>query len=136
MTPVERATVTEGAGLDGDRYAAGRGTYSRRPGTGRHVTLVEREAIEAAAGDYEVAVTTATSRRNLVTEGVALNHLVGREFRVGTVLLRGTRLCEPCAHLEALTGPGVRRALVHRGGLRADIVSGGAIAVGDAIAPT
>jgi MOSC domain-containing protein YiiM len=67
---------------------------------------------------------------------VALNHLVGREFTVGAVLLRGTRLCEPCAHLEALSAPGVQRALAHRGGLRAEVVAGGTVRVGDAIGPT
>jgi MOSC domain-containing protein YiiM len=136
MTSVEQAVAVPGAGLDGDRYAAGRGHYSGRPGSGRQVTLIEREAVEAAAADYGVAITPAASRRNLLTEGVALNHLVGREFTVGAVLLRGTRLCEPCAHLEALSAPGVQRALAHRGGLRAEVVAGGTVRVGDAIGPT
>jgi len=60
--------------------------------------------------------------------------LVGRDFQVGEVRLRGVRLCEPCSHLEGLTREGVLTGLVHRGGLRADIISGGTIRVGDAIA--
>jgi len=73
------------------------------------------------------------ARRNVVTRGVPLNHLVGREFQIGAVRLRGTRLCEPCAYLEGLTLPGVLAGLIHRGGLRAEIVTGGTIRVEDAI---
>jgi len=135
MTAVDTATVLQGAGLEGDRYASGAGHYSARPGSGRHVTLVEHEAVAAAAHDYGVAIAPGTTRRNLVTDGVALNHLVDREFIVGRVVLRGTRLCEPCAYLEDLTAPGVRQALVHRGGLRAEVVRGGTIRVGDPIGP-
>ena len=99
----------------------------------REITLIEAEAIEAVPREYGVELSPAEARRNIVTRGVALNHLVGREFRVGNVVLRGIRLCEPCEHLERLTRPGVLEALVHRGGLRAQIVSGGTIQVGDSI---
>ena len=75
------------------------------------------------------------ARRNLVTRGVPLNHLVGREFRIGDVLLRGLRLCEPCEHLEALTVQGIKNALCHRGGLRAQIIQGGIMRTGDSIGP-
>ena len=77
--------------------------------------------------------TQARSRRNIITQGIALNHLVEQEFRIGDVVLRGTRLCEPCAHLEKLTVKGALRGLIHRGGLRAEIVKGGIIRVGDPI---
>ena len=84
--------------------------------------------------DGGVPVTEAETRRNLVTEGVALNHLVGREFRVGAVRLRGVKLAEPCVYLEQLTGhEGVRAAFVHRGGLRAEILDGGDLRVGDTV---
>jgi MOSC domain-containing protein YiiM len=73
------------------------------------------------------------TRRNIVTRGVPLKHLVGQQFRVGDVTLRGLRLCEPCAHLERLSHPGVREALIHRGGLRAQILTDGTIRVGDSI---
>jgi MOSC domain-containing protein YiiM len=97
------------------------------------VTLIEIEAIEALGRDYDTDLAPGLSRRNIVTRGVALNHLVEREFKVGPVTLRGTRLCEPCSHLEKLTRQGVMRGLVHRGGLRAEIVIGGMIRIGDGI---
>jgi MOSC domain-containing protein YiiM len=126
-----RAVV--GVGIDGDRYAAKEGTFSQTRGTGREVTLVEREAVAGARKEYGIELDESETRRNLVTEGVPLNHLVGRTFRVGEVVLRGVRLNEPCAHLEKLTRSGVRKALVHRGGLRADIVRGGTLRVGDPV---
>jgi MOSC domain-containing protein YiiM len=138
--PMEaRATVAvmAGAGLDGDRYALGRGKYSDTDRGPRDVTLIEREAVDAVrTEDDGVAVDEQETRRNLVTEGVALNHLVGRTFRVGSVRMRGVKLAEPCAYLEQLTGlAGVRAAFVHRGGLRAEILDHGELHVGDLIAP-
>jgi MOSC domain-containing protein YiiM len=73
------------------------------------------------------------ARRNIVTHGIALNHLVEKQFNIGAVILRGTRLCEPCVHLEKLSQAGAMRGLIHRGGLRAEIVTGGTIRVGDEI---
>jgi len=123
-----------GAGLDGDRYSAGDGKYTRADDNGtRAITLIEREAVAAAGREYEIELGEHEARRNLVTEGVPLNHLVGRTFRVGGVVLRGFKLAEPCTHLEGLTRSGVRRALVHRAGLRAEILEGGTISVGDAV---
>jgi hypothetical protein len=122
-----------GRGLEGDRYFLGRGYYSPRPSDGgREVTLIETEALEAGDG---VKLTAAESRRNIATRGVPLNHLVGREFMVGEVRMRGTRLCEPCAYLEGLTRPGVLASLVHRGGLRAKILGEGIVRVGDVVEP-
>lgn len=132
MVEVSTVRAVTGKGLEGDRYADGLGTYSAQPGTGREVTLIEVETIESLAREYDVEMGPAETRRNLVTLGLPLNHLVGREFRVGDVTLRGTRLCEPCNHLETLTRPGVRRGLIHRGGLRAEIINGGVIRAGDA----
>src|SRR4029077_11028520 len=103
----------------------------------RDVTLIEREAVDAVrTEDGTIDVREDQTRRNLVTGDVALNHLVGREFRVGTVRMRGVRLAEPCVYLEQLTGlNGVRAAFVHRGGLRAEILDDGELRVGDAIEP-
>lgn len=133
--PVERARAVAGQGLEGDRYfrSAGLGTFSKPDKTGQDLTLIEAEAIErlTAAG---IELAPAEARRNVVTRGIALNDLVGKRFRVGRVECLGQRLCVPCAHLESLTRPGVLRALVDGGGLRADIVTGGEIAVGDAVA--
>jgi MOSC domain-containing protein YiiM len=133
MTPAAEAHAVLGRGLEGDRYFRATGTYSSKPGPSREVTLIEMEAIEAARRDYGILLEPNETRRNIVTQGVALNHLVGREFTVGDVHLRGIRLCEPCGHLEGLTRQGVRKALVHRGGLRAQILSSGTIRVGDSI---
>jgi len=135
MQSLDRVQAIAGRGLEGDRYFSKRGTYSKVPGAGRDVTLIEVEAIEALARDYAVDLPAAFARRNIVTRSMALNHLVGREMKIGDAIVRGTRLCDPCTHLEKLTRPGVLRALVHRGGLRADILTGGMIRVGDTITP-
>ncbi|HEY2779052.1 MAG TPA: MOSC domain-containing protein [Gaiellaceae bacterium] len=127
--PLARVTEAEaiaGRGLVGDRYADGAGTFSA-PGRGYELTLVEGDVLDELELDWEDA------RRNIVTRGISLNTLVGERFRVGPVECVGRRLAEPCAHLERLARPGLLRPLVHRGGLRADILSGGTISVGDEI---
>ena len=136
-SPVEgrsEVRAVEGRGLEGDRYLTGTGTWSATPGTGRQMTLIEREAVEELRSRDGIDLRPEELRRNIVTEGVALEELVGREARVGEVIIRGMRLCEPCAHIESLTHPGVVKGLIHRAGLRADIVAGGTIRVGDPIA--
>jgi MOSC domain-containing protein YiiM len=135
-TPVAVPSVNAiaGRGLEGDRYFSHEGTWSETPGSGREVTLIASEEIEALARDDGISLEPGQSRRNLTTRGVNLNDLVDREFRVGAVTLRGTRLCEPCDYLQKTTAkPGILRALVHRAGLRCDIVSGGTISVGDEV---
>ncbi|HUY15780.1 MAG TPA: MOSC domain-containing protein [Terriglobia bacterium] len=133
MVVVEEIRAVPGRGLEGDRYFTATGTFSKGQGTGRQVTLIEAEALEALNRDYQVELDPKDSRRNIVTRNVALNHLVGREFRVGAATLRGMRLCEPCSHLERLVGKKTSPGLVHRGGLRADILTEGAIRIGDPI---
>lgn len=127
LVRVDSAVALAGRGLEGDRYADGRGTFSG-PGHGYQLTLVESEALDDVGLSWEDA------RRNVVTHGVDLNALVGRRFLVGRVECVGRRLAEPCAHLERLTRPGLLRPLVHRAGLRADILAGGTIAQGDEVA--
>ncbi len=134
MKTVDEVRAVRGKGLEGDRYFKQVGTYSDRPGPHREVTLIEFEALEALKRDYGIELDQGLSRRNIVTRGVPLNHLVGREFQIGEVTLRGIRLCEPCSHLEGLSREGVLRALVHRGGLRAQILNDGTIRVGDTVA--
>lgn len=129
---VERVRALPGRGLDGDRYAAGIGTFSDRKGR-RDVSLIESEAIEAFERETRISLSAAESRRNVLTRGVRLNDLVGHEFRVGEVRMHGLRLCEPCTHLVRLTHPQTLRGLVHRGGLYAAILSEGELAVGDPI---
>lgn len=137
MEPRVEVQALAGRGLDGDRYAIEAGKFSGTKVGKRAVTLIEREAIEAATAAYDVALTEQESRRNIVTIGVALNHLVGKEFTVGGVPMRGYDLSEPCVYLEGLLDrPGVRAALVHRGGLRAEILADGPIRVGDSVRPS
>jgi hypothetical protein len=127
LTRVESVEAIAGRGLEGDRYASGRGTFST-PGRGYQLTLVESEMLDPVHLSWEQA------RRNIVTRDVSLNALVGRRFVIGSVECVGRRLAEPCSHLEKLARPGLLRPLVHRAGLRADIIVGGTIAVGDKIA--
>ncbi len=137
MEARDEVDAIAGAGLAGDRYAEAAGTYSgRRLGDAqRAVTLIEREAIVEARSEAGVILDEDETRRNLVTVGVPLNHLIDREFLVGAVRLRGVDLSEPCAYLERETREGVRAALIHRGGLRAEIVAGGPICLGDLVRP-
>ena len=130
-----QAVAVPGAGLEGDRYALRQGTFSK-PAPEFELTLIEAEAIEALHRDYKIALEPGESRRNIVTRGVGLNHLVGKEFRLGTVVVRGIRLCEPCEYLQKVTGKELIKGLLHRGGLRAQILTEGIIHVGDAITPT
>ena len=124
---VDDAVAVAGGGLEGDRYVAGAGTFaSGRPGSA--LTLVDAAVLDALGRDVD-------HRRNVVVRGTDLNALVGREFMLGEVRCRGRRLCEPCAHLDRLNGGGVLRPLVHRGGLRADILGDGTIRVGDRLTP-
>ena len=127
-----RVRALAGRGLEGDRYAHGVGTFSERPGA-RDVTLIETEALAEFAREYNHVLEPAESRRNLLTQGVRLNELVGREFTVGAVALRGLRLCEPCTHLARLTSAPVLPGLVRRGGLYAEVLNDGDLAVGDLI---
>lgn len=130
---VDEVKAVAGLGLEGDRYFKGSGSYSDKPGPGRNVTLIEEEAIEAVRRDYSIDLEPGMTRRNITVRGMALNHLVGTEFTVGDARLIGVRLCEPCQHMEELSRPGARKALLHRGGLRCDILEGGTIRVGDPI---
>jgi MOSC domain-containing protein YiiM len=132
MQAVNQVAAIPGAGLQGDRYFLKQGTFYK-PEPDFELTLIEVEAIEAIKREYNVDLGAGEARRNVVTRGVPLNHLVGREFTVGGVKVRGIRLCEPCSHLEALTGHPVIKGLRHRGGLRAQILTQGVIRVGDSI---
>jgi MOSC domain-containing protein YiiM len=134
VEPQDAVRAVPGRGLEGDRYYLASGTYSGKDGPDREVTLIEAEAVEAARRDEGIDIRPEQTRRNLVTRGVALNHLVDQEFSVGEVRLRGIRLCEPCLHMERLSGVvGARKALVHRGGLRAQILVEGVIRAGDQV---
>lgn len=127
VTLVEEAVAVAGRGLQGDRYLDGTGTFaSGRPGSA--LTLIDAAVLDGFGGDLD-------HRSNVVIRGTDVNALVGCEFDLGQAPCRGRRLCEPCAHLDRLNGGGVLRPLVHRGGLRADIIRGGTIRIGDQLTP-
>ncbi|HEX5822898.1 MAG TPA: MOSC domain-containing protein [Candidatus Limnocylindrales bacterium] len=133
MRAIPHARAIAGVGLEGDRYATGRGTYSPDPRTDRHITLIEAEEIEALAERDGIVLAPGETRRNVTTRGIRLNELVGRRFRVGTVECEGTRLCEPCQGLTDLLGKPILKPLTHRAGLRALILNGGDINLGDEV---
>jgi|SRR5579859_7093307 len=135
MQAVPAVEALVGEGLTGDRYFERIGFYSARPteAGAREVTLFEAEVLDLLANEHGIAFTAAEHRRNLTTRGVRLGELLGRRFRVGEVLLEGVLDCPPCEHLQGLVGKPVLRPLVNRGGLRARIVEGGTIRVGDRI---
>jgi MOSC domain-containing protein YiiM len=138
MVRLERATLRAGRGVEGDRYFEQRGTFTNAYGRGHDLTLIEAEVLDALrlpAG----RLAAEDARRNVVTRGIDLNALVGQRFRIGDVECFGQRLCEPCAHLKRLADqagkPGTLRALIHKGGLRADVLTDGEVRVGSPIAP-
>ncbi|PYS60277.1 MAG: hypothetical protein DMF74_18995 [Acidobacteria bacterium] len=132
MQSISEVRAVPGQGLEGDRYFADKGTFSK-PQPDRELTLIEAEAIEALRSEFQVDFGLSASRRNIVTRGVPLNHLVDKEFWIGDVKARGLRLCEPCSHLQRLSHPKVLPGLVHRGGLRAQILTEGMIRVGEIV---
>ena len=124
---VESVRAVAGRGLEGNRYF-----FDDAP-PGCALTLIAAEAVEAMAAEHGISLEAAATRRNVVTRGIDVNALVGKRFRVGDVECEGVELCEPCEHLQSMTKPGVIKGLVHRGGLNADILSDGAISIGDAV---
>jgi len=134
MTSRFEVRAVPGKGLEGDRYFGGVGTFSPNPQKPDYeITFIEKEKVEAFARESGLPFTVFHARRNIVTEGVDLNALVGKEFSVGQVRIRGVRLCEPCTYLARTSFPETLKGLVHKGGLRAQILSEGAICTGDVI---
>jgi MOSC domain-containing protein YiiM len=126
---------SEVPGAVGEIEVTGRGLVGDRYGDAGDITLIAAEALEGLRADTGIELSHEESRRQVLTRGIDLNALVGKRFMVGSVECEGTELCEPCNHLQSLTQQGVLRGLVHRGGLRADIVRPGRIAVGDQVIP-
>ena len=122
LAPVESVAALAGKGLKGDRQFFEQGAEP-----GEALTLIEAEVLE------DVGLTGAQSRRQVIVRGVRLNDLVGKRFRVGDVECLGVKLCEPCAHLQSLTRPGIIKDMIHRAGLNADILTDGQISVGDVV---
>jgi len=121
---VQSVRALAGKGLEGDRHFHDEGAPP-----GQAITLVEAEEVEHAG------LQPGDTRRQVTVRGVRLNELIGKRFLVGSVECYGVELCEPCSHLEEMTGrPGLIKELVHRAGINADVVLGGIISVGDAVA--
>lgn len=132
---LQTARLIAGVGLEGDRYALGKGHFSEEGRWGQALTLIEAEALDHLASEHGVEMPAIEARRNIVTRGIDLNALMGKRFRIGGLLCQGSRLAEPCAWLQKTTPPGMLRGLVHRGGLRADILESGPLKPGDAVVP-
>jgi MOSC domain-containing protein YiiM len=133
MLSVPHVQAVADGGLEGDRFFRASWTSVNRPD--KAVTLIEEETIQAAAAELGIEVVSGDMRRNIVTHGVPLIELLDREFTIGAVTMRGVRLFQPCAHLERVSNtPGIAKALLHRSGLKAAIVSSGVIRIGDQIA--
>jgi len=135
MVSVVAATAVAGLGLEGDRYAKGIGHWSSIRRAGDQLTLIEDEEVERLAAQHGLDLPRGATRRNVTTRGIRLDELIGQRFRIGSVTCVGVRRCEPCTYLDGLLGQEVLEALVHRAGIRAEIVSGGSISVGDPVEP-
>jgi MOSC domain-containing protein YiiM len=133
LLAVPEVLAVAGEGLEGDRYFLGRGSLSRWPGPGRQVTLIEQEALEAVRLEHGIDLGDGKARRNIVTAGVDLRDRSGEKFRIGTALCRAVLPCQPCAYLERKTQAGAFAAMKGRGGLRAEVLEGGVIRVGEPI---
>jgi MOSC domain-containing protein YiiM len=132
LSSVAEVEARAGKGLEGDRYASGQGKFKKLEPK-RQATFIEAEAIEAVARDYGLDVDITDPRRNIVTRGVALNHLIGKTFKAGDATFRGIKLCEPCDYMQKLSGTPLKEPFKHRGGLRAEILESGTVHVGDSI---
>ena len=133
---VNQVHVVPGMGIEGDRYFNKPGNSEGKLKTGREITLIALEAIESMRDEDGLQITPDQTRRNIVTQGIALNNLVDQLFTVGNIKLRGIRLCEPCQYLANRTDPRILKAMSHRGGLRADILTDGIIRINDIISTT
>lgn len=132
-TLVDQVHVIPGLGIEGDRYYQLLLNPDKPPKPGRELTLIELEAVEYMRDVDGVQITPEQTRRNIITSGITLNDLVGCEFQIGNVQLRGLRLCEPCQYLADHTDTRVLQSMVHRGGLRAEIITEGIICINDII---
>lgn len=135
MKKVELAQLEAGKGMVGDRYHSQVGTFSKKLAglPDKELTLIELEQVDSFNQQYGFNFTYGDFRRNIITQGANLNHLEGKLFTLGGICLRGVRLCEPCAHLANILVPEIMPALVHKTGLRAQIIESGVIKPGDAL---
>jgi hypothetical protein len=137
MRSVSQLKIIEGKGVEGDRYAMGRGYLTENLALlglteRRHVSLFEQETVDALKRDHNIILGPGEHRRNITTVGVPLNHLVGKSFRVGEIILEGASF-PPCKHLEDVIGHPVAPLLINRCGLHGRVIRGGTVNVGDVI---
>ena len=135
MRRLPTARLVAGAGLEGDRYALGGGTWADYPDLEKQLTLIDADDVAAVARETGAALTPRDTRRNLVTTGIELPALVGGWFAVGDALLFGMKRCPPCTHLERLTGVRLIKGMARRGGINAAVLAGGEIRDGDVVRP-
>jgi len=134
MKKVEQLNAIAGQGLEGDRYLLGTGTYSKKPEPGRQVTLIKSETLKSLKDEFDITVKPEESRRNILTQDIEINDLIGTEFCVGPVRLRAHRITQPCRYLEnLLEQPGLYKELWDNGGISCEILSDGVIKEGDTI---
>lgn len=133
MLKKEQAELEAGKGIIGDRYYNDMGTFSEKLAglPDKELTLIESEEIENFNIEHGFNFNFGDFRRNIVTKGIRLNQLEGKQFMLGGVRVRGVRLCEPCAHLASILVPDIVPALAHKAGLRAQIISSGTVRPGD-----
>jgi MOSC domain-containing protein YiiM len=135
LQSLSRAKVAQARGIVGDRYHTGDGSFSRWPGAGRAITFIAHESIVAVREEHGIDIDGGRSRRNVITEGIDLEELIGRQFRIGTATFKGSRSCQPCRYLERFLEPGAFQAMKSHGGIRAEVEKSGSINVGDTIHP-
>lgn len=138
MTECRHVEILDGKGIVGDRYTEGLGAWSKNREVRRHITLIESEAIVAAQTEFGIKFTAADTRRNIVTEGVDLNRLLGKHFLLGEIVVLGVELCDPCARPGKLSGRedlrrNLEKSLENRGGLRVAVLDSGTLQPGDPI---
>ena len=134
MEFVRAIDLVAGIGIEDDRYGMGKGIFSKSKPKIRHLSLITFEAIELANQDREIPFTEADTRRNVITTGIDLNELVDVQFSIGTIALRGVELCHPCQRPGILIGrKDFKEAFQNGGGLRAEVLTSGRIALGDTI---
>jgi MOSC domain-containing protein YiiM len=135
MRSLADAKAIADVGLAGDRYAEKIGFYSPRPTDpgAREVTLIQAETLDTLRAMHGIELSVTEHRRNVTTRGITLRGLIGQRFRVGEVVLEGIKDCPPCEHLQGLVGKPVLEPLVESGGIRARVVKGGSLRVGDAV---
>jgi len=135
MQAVDQVEARAGGGLAGDRYDSRTGHWSPIKRRGDWLSLIEQEEIDRLATSWGLALAPGETRRNITTRGIRLDSLLGRRFQIGAVTCFAVRHCEPCTYLEQLLGREIIYPLVHRAGIRVEILEGGVIAVGDEVAP-